>query len=336
MSETGELVGLRGLKGKAAVGVGEKRPPWLRVTVQDTDTFHEVRRLMGDLSLNTVCQDARCPNIWECWGKHKTATFMILGEVCTRACRYCSVQSGKPKGPPDAEEPAHVAEAVMRLGLTHAVITSVDRDDLPDFGAGHFVATLNAIRARTPMVRTEVLIPDFMGDADALMMLLDARPDIVDHNTETVPRLYRRMRSKGVYSRTLQVLERAHAYRVQRGVAMTTKTGLMVGLGEDFSEVVSVMDDLRAVHVDVLTIGQYLTPTRKHAPIARYYTPDEFAALKQEAYARGFLHVESGPLVRSSYHAHEHVPKPHSVPEGEHPADMNQDRDTLTTASSAG
>lgn len=289
-------------------GPDARRPPWLRVKVTDTETYRDVGRLLDGLGLHTVCEEARCPNIWECWGKHKTATFMILGDVCTRACRYCSVTSGRPSGPPDAREPENVAEAVARLGLTYAVVTSVDRDDLPDFGAGHFVATIQAIRRRQPGCRIEVLIPDFMGHDAALTQVLDARPEILDHNTETVPRLFRRMRSKGVYSRTMEVLQRADRYRTEHQVAMATKSGVMVGLGETFDELLQVMDDLRAVNCDVLTMGQYLNPTMKHAPIHRYYTPDEFAALKAEAVKRGFKHVESGPLVRSSYHAHEHVP----------------------------
>ena len=289
-------------------GSGARRPEWLRVKVTHTETYSDVGRLLDGLNLNTVCREARCPNIWECWGKHKTATFMILGDVCTRACRYCSVTSGKPHAPPDAREPDNVAEAVARLGLTYAVVTSVDRDDLPDYGAGHFVATIDAIHRRQPGCRIEVLIPDFMGDAKALTQVLDARPDILDHNTETVPRLFRRMRSKGVYARTLEVLARADAYRTTHGIAMATKSGVMVGLGETIPELLQVMDDLRGVNCDVLTMGQYLNPTKKHAPIDRYYTPDEFAELKAQAVQRGFKHVESGPLVRSSYHAHEHVP----------------------------
>lgn len=284
------------------------RPDWMRVVVQDVDTFSEVGALLDGLKLNTVCREARCPNIWECWGQHKTATFMILGDVCTRACRYCSVTSGRPDGPPDADEPARVAEAVVRLGLKHVVITSVDRDDLPDYGAGHFVQTIQAIRARAADARIEVLIPDFMGDATAMDALLAARPEIVDHNTETVPRLYKRMRSRGDYARTLAVLAQADAYRRKHNLAMRTKTGIMVGLGEKWDELLATMDDLRAINCDVLTLGQYLKPTGKHVAIDRYYTPDEFAQLKAEAYARGFLHCESGPLVRSSYHAHEHMP----------------------------
>lgn len=284
------------------------RPPWLRVVLQDTAAYQDVNALLQDLSLNTVCKEARCPNIWECWGKHKTATFMILGDTCTRNCRYCSVKSGRPEAPPDPEEPAHVAEAVVRMGLKHAVITSVDRDDLDDKGAGHFVDVIEAIRARSPETRIELLIPDFLGDRDALQRVLDARPDILDHNTETVPRLYKRYRSKGIYKRTLDVLEQAHLWRKEHQVPMHTKTGMMLGLGETFEEILAVMDDLRQVGVDVLTLGQYLNPTAKHAPIVRYYTPEEFARLKEEAMARGFWHCESGPLVRSSYHAHEHMP----------------------------
>ena len=301
-----KIGGARAAK-KAAEVAG--RPAWLRVVVQDTGTYDEVGRLLDGLKLNTVCREARCPNIWECWGQHKTATFMILGDTCTRACRYCAVKSGRPEGPPDAEEPEHVAEAVARLQLDHVVITSVDRDDLADKGAGHFAATIAAVRARRPKARIEVLIPDFLGDPDALQLVLDARPEIVDHNTETVPSLFRRYRSRGKYDVTLQVLERAHRYRERTGAAMRTKTGIMLGLGETREELLRTMDDLRRVHVDVLTLGQYLRPTIKHAPIVRYVAPEEFADLKQEALARGFLHCESGPLVRSSYHAHEHMPK---------------------------
>lgn len=286
-----------------------KRPEWLRVRIRDTDTYRGVRGLVKGLSLNTVCQEARCPNIWECWGEHRTATFMILGDVCTRACRYCAVTSGRPSAGPDAAEPKHVARAVAELQLKHAVITSVDRDDLPDYGAGHFAATIAAVREHAPGCRVEVLIPDFMGDLQALEVLLDARPDVLGHNVETVPSLYRRMRPRGSYQRALGILAASHTHRGERGVAMTTKTGLMVGLGETLEELLAVMDDLRASCCDVLTLGQYLNPTLKHAPVARHYTPEEFAYLRQQALARGFLHVESGPLVRSSYHAHEHVPR---------------------------
>jgi lipoyl synthase len=293
----------------ARQGPGARRPDWLRVKVTHTDTYAEVGKLLDGLQLNTVCREARCPNIWECWGEHKTATFMILGDVCTRACRYCSVTHGKPPALPDPAEPEHVAEAVARLGLSYAVVTSVDRDDLPDYGAGHWVDTIQAIRRRSPGTRIETLIPDFYGDADALQRVLEARPDILDHNTETVPRLYPKMRAKGDYRRAMQLLARADAYRRETGAAITTKSGVMVGLGETVEEIYAVMDDLREVSCDVLTVGQYLNPTKRHAPIARYYTPDEFAEIKRQALARGFLHCESGPLVRSSYHAHEHVPR---------------------------
>ena len=297
MADT-DLVQLRG-----------RRPEWLRVKIKDSETYQHVDRLVHGLKLHTVCEEARCPNIWECWGQHRTATFMILGDICTRNCRYCAVTSGRPQAPPDASEPARVADAVAHLGLGHAVITSVDRDDLPDYGAGHFAATIAAIRAMKPDCRIELLIPDFLGDARALELVLEARPDVLGHNVETVPRLYRRMRPKGSYARALELIERAHRYRSERGVRMTTKSGLMVGLGEEHHELLAVMDDLRAHGCDVLTLGQYLNPTRKHAPIARYYAPDELAALRDEGLARGFRHVVAGPLVRSSYHAHEHVPR---------------------------
>lgn len=292
----------------ARQGREARRPPWLRVKVSTNDAFKEVGALLDGLSLNTVCEEARCPNIWECWGKHRTATFMILGEICTRACRYCSVHSGKPDGPPSAEEPENVAEAVARLGLAHAVVTSVDRDDLPDYGAGHFVRTIQAIKRRTPDTKIEVLIPDFMAEPHLLEQVFEAGPDVLNHNIETVPRLFRKMRSRGVYERSLDVLRQAHAWRTATGRAMTTKSGMMVGLGETVDEVHEVMADLAAVNCDVYTVGQYLNPTKKHAPVQRFYTPDEFAELHARAQTLGFKHAECGPLVRSSYHAHEHVP----------------------------
>jgi lipoic acid synthetase len=251
------------------------------------------------LSLNTVCQEARCPNIYECWSEG-TATFMILGEICTRACGYCAVKSGRPL-PPDPDEPEHVAEAVAAMGLEHAVITSVDRDDLPDGGAAHFARTIRAVRQRSPGTRVEVLIPDFLESLD---LVLEAGPDVLNHNTETVPRLYRRARSRGDYARTLEVLRRAHEYR--QGRAMLTKSGLMVGLGETRDELVRVFADLRSVGCDILTVGQYLRPTLKHLPVERYWSPDEFADLRRQALALGFRFVEAGPLVRSSYHAQRH------------------------------
>lgn len=293
--------------GAGAKGKQLQRPPWMRVKIKNSQTFKDVSTLLDGLHLNTVCEEARCPNIWECWGQHRTATFMIMGDICTRACRYCSVTSGKPNGL-DLQEPQNVARAVQHLKLSHAVVTSVDRDDLIDFGASHFANTIAAIRRRMSGCRIEVLIPDFGGDADALDRVLDAEPDVLNHNTETVPRLFPRLRAKGDFERSMQQLARADAYRRQQEAPMVTKSGIIVGLGETIDELLEAMDALRAVNCDVLTIGQYLNPTRKHAPIDRFYTPDEFDMLRHEGLERGFKHVESGPLVRSSYHAHEHVP----------------------------
>jgi len=258
-----------------------------------------LRGIMRELKLNTVCEDAHCPNIGECW-HHGTATFMILGDVCTRACSYCAVKHGKPTEL-DRDEPRRVAEAVQAMALKYAVVTSVDRDDQADGGAGIFAETIREIRARMPETRIEVLIPDFKGEAGPLHTVLDARPDVLNHNTETVPRLYRMARSGGKYPRTLELLDRARAYAPD----IATKTGVMVGLGEEHDELVAVFADLRQVGVSILTIGQYLRPSPDHAPMTRYYHPDEFAALKRAALALGFVHVEAGPLVRSSYHAHE-------------------------------
>jgi lipoic acid synthetase len=254
---------------------------------------------MRDLGLHTVCEEARCPNIGECW-HHGTATFMILGDVCTRACTYCAVAHGRPSEV-DRAEPERVANAIDTLGLSYVVITSVDRDDLDDGGASIFAETIRQTRSRLPECRIEVLIPDFQGKDDALRAVLDAAPDVLNHNTETVPRLYRMVRSGGRYARTLELLDRSHRYAPN----IPTKTGLMVGLGEEFDELVSTFEDLRGAGCRILTIGQYLRPTERHAPMARYYHPDEFADLKGIALDLGFVHVESGPLVRSSYHAHE-------------------------------
>lgn len=254
---------------------------------------------MRDLNLHTVCEEARCPNIGECW-THGTATFMILGDVCTRACAYCAVSHGRP-AVVDVSEPARVADAIRTLGLSYVVITSVDRDDLPDGGASIFADTIRETRARQPECRLEVLIPDFQGMDHALRTVLDARPDVLNHNTETVPRLYRMARSGGRYRRTLDLLDRSRRYAPD----IPTKTGLMVGLGEEHDELVATFKDLRETGCGILTIGQYLRPTAQHAPLARYYHPDEFRELKQIALDLGFVHVESGPLVRSSYHAHE-------------------------------
>jgi lipoyl synthase len=277
----------------------EPKPDWLKVRAPGSPNYLRLKSLMRDLRLNTVCEDARCPNIGECWN-HGTATFMILGDVCTRACAYCAVAHGRP-APVDTGEPDRVAVAVQTLGLNYVVITSVDRDDVSDGGASIFADTVRATRARMPECRIEVLIPDFQGHEDALHTVLDAKPDVLNHNTETVPRLYRMARSGGRYTRTLELLDRSRKYAPD----IPTKTGLMVGLGETRDELLATFGDLRAVGCDILTIGQYLRPTPSHAPMTRYYHPDEFRELKLAALDRGFVHVESGPLVRSSYHAHE-------------------------------
>jgi lipoic acid synthetase len=277
----------------------EPKPSWLKVRAPGSENYLRLRGIMRELALNTVCEDAHCPNIGECW-HHGTATFMILGDICTRACAYCAVAHGKPKAL-DLQEPVRVAEAVEQMGLTYAVITSVDRDDLPDGGAGLFASTIREIKRRRPATRVEVLIPDFKGEHEPLKTVLDARPDVLNHNTETVPRLYRMARSGGRYARTLELLDRARRYAPH----IPTKTGLMVGLGEEHGELLEVFRDLRAVGVSILTIGQYLRPSPDHAEMTRYYHPDEFAELKRQALGLGFAHVEAGPLVRSSYHAHE-------------------------------
>lgn len=277
----------------------EPKPDWLKVRAPGSENYLRLKGIMRELKLNTVCEDAHCPNIGECW-HHGTATFMILGDVCTRACAYCAVKHGKPD-PLDLGEPARVAEAVQAMRLKYAVVTSVDRDDLPDGGAGIFAATIREIKARTPECRVEVLIPDFKGEEVPLRTVLAARPDILNHNTETVPRLYRMARSGGKYARCLELLERS----THLAPDIPTKTGLMVGLGETTDELVEVFKDLRKVGVAILTIGQYLRPSMDHAPMTRYYHPDEFAELKRRALGLGFVHVEAGPLVRSSYHAHE-------------------------------
>ena len=277
----------------------EPKPEWLKVRAPGSPGYLRLKGLMKELELHTVCEEARCPNIGECW-HHGTATFMILGDVCTRACSYCAVSHGRP-GPIDAAEPSRVAAAIETLGLSYVVITSVDRDDVPDGGASIFAETIRRTRARLAGCRIEVLIPDFHGNEAALYAVLDARPDVLNHNTETVPRLYRMARSGGRYSRTLELLKRSRQYAPD----IPTKTGVMVGLGEEHEELVSTFQDLREVGCEILTIGQYLRPSAEHAPMVRYYHPDEFLALKRSALDLGFVHVESGPLVRSSYHAHE-------------------------------
>jgi lipoic acid synthetase len=275
------------------------KPEWLKVRAPGSPSYLRLKGLMRELNLHTVCEEARCPNIGECWN-HGTATFMILGDVCTRSCSYCAVAHGRP-GAVDTAEPERVANAIRTLDLNYVVITSVDRDDLKDGGASIFAETIRETRQRLPTCRIEVLIPDFQGKAEPLQAVLDARPDVLNHNTETVPRLYRMARSGGRYSRTLELLERSRAY----APAIPTKTGLMVGLGEERDELLAVFKDLRNVDCQILTIGQYLRPTEAHSPMVRYYTPDEFLELKTIALEMGFVHVESGPLVRSSYHAHE-------------------------------
>jgi lipoic acid synthetase len=277
----------------------EPKPEWLKVRAPGSPNYRRLKTLMQDMRLNTVCEEARCPNIGECW-HHGTATFMILGDVCTRACGYCAVPHGRP-AELDTAEPARVADAVARLALRYVVITSVDRDDLQDGGASMFAESIRQVRARTASCRVEVLIPDFQGLETPLRTVLDAGPDVLNHNTETVPRLYRLARAGGRYARTLELLDRARRY----APAIPTKSGLMVGLGEEWDEIVRTLRDLREAGVSILTIGQYLRPTSTHLPMARYYTPAEFAELKRLALDMGFGHVESGPLVRSSYHAHE-------------------------------
>jgi lipoic acid synthetase len=276
-----------------------RKPEWLKVKAPGSSSYLRLKALMSNLRLHTVCEEAHCPNIGECW-HHGTATFMILGEVCTRACRYCAVAHGRPDAL-DLAEPARVADAVAAMDLRYVVVTSVDRDDLPDGGAGVFAETIRRIKDGVPGCRVEVLIPDFKGSEAALHTVLDAKPDILNHNTETVPRLYRIARPGGGYRRTLDLLDRARGY----APSIPTKSGLMVGLGEEWPEIVEVLTDLRQVGCQILTIGQYLSPSAAHLPIARYYHPDEFAMLKSTALGLGFGHVESGPLVRSSYHAHE-------------------------------
>lgn len=279
----------------------ERKPEWLKVKAPGGENYTRLRRLMRELDLHTVCEEAHCPNIGECW-EHGTATFMILGDVCTRNCPYCAVAHGRPPKF-DAAEPSRVADAVAELRLRHAVITSVDRDDLPDFGAWAFAETIRQIHARVPGCSVEVLVPDFQGNEDSIRTVLEARPEIYNHNTETVPRLYKRCRPGGRYERVMKIFR----YAKQVAPDIPTKTGIILGMGETVEEVVEVMKDLRAVDVDILTLGQYLRPSDGHIPLDRYYTPDEFRELARVGLEMGFRHVESGPLVRSSYHAWEQV-----------------------------
>ncbi len=277
----------------------ERRPEWLKVRAPGGETYANVKTMMRSKTLHTVCEEARCPNISECWNAG-TATFMILGDTCTRSCGFCAVKTGRPLVL-DKEEPRRVAEAVQSMNLKHAVITSVNRDELPDGGSGIFAETISAVREVNPGITIEVLIPDFKGKMESLERIINARPDVLNHNTETVPRLYRRVRPQAKYTWTLAVLEEA------KKQGMRTKTGIMLGLGETREELLTVMQDLCAITVDVLTLGQYLQPTKGHLPVERFVHPDEFAELKQIGEDMGFDLVESGPLVRSSYHAERHV-----------------------------
>ena len=278
-----------------------RRPPWLKVRLKTGPNYLELKSMMRKMSLNTVCEEANCPNIFECW-QNRTATFMILGDVCTRACRFCAVTSGKPTWN-DPLEPERVARAVQKMNLSHVVITSVARDDMPDGGASAFAQVIAKTRELNPETRIEVLIPDFAGSESSLDTVLAAGPDILNHNIETVSRLQKTVRSRAIYERSLQLLERAKTKSPDK----LTKSGMMLGVGEQVEEVIRTMQDLHDVGCDVLTIGQYLRPSESHLPITRYYTPQEFAELKEEGLKIGFRHVESGPLVRSSYHAHEQV-----------------------------
>jgi lipoic acid synthetase len=274
----------------------------LKVRLNTTGEYDEVRRMMRRLSLVTVCEEARCPNIHECWARERTATFMLLGDICTRHCGFCAVGKGKP-GAIDPNEPERVAEAAHELSLAHAVVTSVNRDDLDDGGAAHFAATIRAIRRRNPGCTVEVLVPDFCGNWEALERVLDEAPEILNHNMETVPRLYRRVRPDARYEQSLELLSRADARRRREGLAMRTKSGLMVGLGESVEELLESLRHLRAAGCDIATLGQYLQPHARRLPVERYYTPEEFDCLRRDGEAMGFFRVEAGPLVRSSYHA---------------------------------
>ena len=283
----------------------EPKPEWLKIRLGDPSNQNHVLKLIEGLNLHTVCQEARCPNIFECWSD-RTATFMLAGDICTRHCGFCAVGKGTP-GSLDADEPRHVAEAVRHLNLAYAVITSVNRDDLPDGGARHWAQTIREVRALNPECKIEVLIPDFNGDEAALDTVLDAQPDVLNHNTETIARLYRRVRPDADYRQTLTLLERAARRRDQERRGMLTKSGIMVGLGETFDEVIELMKDLRAVSCDIMTIGQYLQPYERRLPVERYVTPEEFARYAEVGLSLGFHHVESSPLTRSSYHARQQV-----------------------------
>ncbi len=276
-----------------------RRPEWLKVRAPGGETYAQLKSMMRSKTLHTVCEEARCPNIGECWG-NGTATFLILGEVCTRSCGFCAIKTGRPD-PIDPEEPLKVAIAVQQMGISHVVITSVNRDELPDQGSTIWAKTITEVRRLNPNVSIEVLIPDFKGELEIVQKVLDAKPNILNHNIETVPRLYRIVRPQAKYKRSLDVLE------YSKKMGFITKTGIMVGIGETFDEVVEVMKDLRKIDVDIFTIGQYLQPTPKHLPVDRFVTPEEFKEYRSIGINLGFRHVESGPLVRSSYHAERHV-----------------------------
>jgi lipoic acid synthetase len=279
----------------------ERKPSWLKVKAPGGPQYLRLKQMMREMDLHTVCEEAHCPNVGECW-EHGTATFMILGDVCTRNCAYCAVSHGKPPKY-DIEEPSRVAEAIAQMRLQHAVITSVDRDDLPDYGAYIFAETIRQIKQRLPDCSVEVLVPDFQGNEDSIRAVLEAGPDIYNHNTETVPRLYKKCRPGGRYERVMNI------FRTAKRIAphVPTKTGIILGMGETLEEVEAVMRDLRAVDVDILTLGQYLRPSDSHVKLDRYVTPEEFRRMREIGMAMGFRHVESGPLVRSSYHAWEQV-----------------------------
>lgn len=279
----------------------ERKPDWLKINLKTDENFKEIKSMMRSKTLHTVCEEAKCPNIHECWA-NRTATFMILGDICTRACRFCAVKTGLPTEL-DLQEPERVADAALQMGLRHCVVTSVARDDLQDGGAMIFAETIKAIRRKLPLCTVEVLIPDFLGREESLVTVLEAKPDILNHNMETVERMSDRVRSKAKYRRSLELLERSK----QIAPSIPTKSSVMIGVGEEWEELLQTMDDLRAVDCDIMTIGQYLQPSTTHLAVAKYYTPEQFALLKEEGMKRGFKHVESGPLVRSSYHAHEQV-----------------------------
>lgn len=281
--------------------VKEPKPDWIRIKLTTGENYQEIKNMMRSKTLHTVCEEARCPNIYECWA-NRTATFMILGDTCTRACRFCAVNTGMPTEL-DLQEPERVAESAAQMNLKHCVVTSVARDDLKDGGASIFAETIHAIRRKLPLCTVEVLIPDFMGDEDSLRIVMDAKPDILNHNIETVERMSDTVRAKAKYRRSLELLRRAKVMQP----TIPTKSSIMLGVGEEWDELLQTMDDLREVDCNIMTIGQYLQPSDKHLYVKKYYPPEDFLKLKEEGLKRGFSHVESGPMVRSSYHAHEQV-----------------------------